>query len=76
MSMLRHMTGPARLLIVGAMLSAALGAQAGAALRPAPAERGHAAAPQQILLSDPELASAEAAGAGWPARAETSSAAT
>jgi hypothetical protein len=55
--------------LAGAVLAAALGMRAGAALRPDPAEQGPAAAPQQIVLNATELASAERAGGGWPARA-------
>lgn len=57
------------LVLAGAVLAAALGTGAGAALRPEPAERGAAAAPQQLVLNATELASAERAGGGWPARA-------
>jgi hypothetical protein len=57
-----------RRLAVGAAIAAALGSSAGAALRPGPAERGAAAAPQLILLDDPALSHAERAGGGWPAR--------
>ncbi|MGA0607293.1 hypothetical protein ACO2Q0_14980 [Phenylobacterium sp. VNQ135] len=70
MSANRHRThDPARLLLAGAALAAALGTGAGAALRPDGTERGRPAAPQQMVLSEPELALAEAAGGGWPASA-------
>lgn len=58
-----------RLVLAGGVLAAALGARAGAALRPQPEERGLVAAPQQIVLDDAGLASAERAGGGWPMRA-------
>lgn len=64
----------ARLLVAGSVLAALLGARAGATLRPDPAERGRAAAPQQMILQDAELASAEAAGGGWPDRAPAAAA--
>lgn len=67
--MLGRLSGTARLLTAGAVFAAALGTGAGAALRPDPAERGRAAAPQQMILTAPELAMAEAVGQGWPARA-------
>ena len=55
--------------LAGAALAAALGARAGTALKPDPHEQGAAAAPQQIVLNAAELATAERAGGGWPARA-------
>jgi alpha-beta hydrolase superfamily lysophospholipase len=64
------LTATGRLVLAGAVLAAALGTGAGAALRPEAAERGPAAAPQQMILTAPELAMAEAAGGGWPARAQ------
>jgi len=57
------------LLPAGAVVAAALGIRAGVALRPEPGEQGAPAAPQQIVLNATELASAEKAGGGWPARA-------
>ncbi|WP_041373258.1 hypothetical protein [Phenylobacterium zucineum] len=58
-------------LLIGAALAAALGSSAGAALRPAPAERGGPAAPQQIYLDGVALSAAEQSGGGWPARARS-----
>lgn len=60
------MTATGRLVLAGALLAAVAGARAGATLRPDPAERGLAAAPQQIFLEGAELAGVERAGDGWP----------
>lgn len=65
----RQITVTSGLVLAGALLAAVAGARAGATLRPEQAERGAAAAPQQILLKPPELAAAERAGGGWPGRA-------
>lgn len=69
MSKTRQTMTTGAFVLAGAVLAAALGARAGTALRPEPMERGMAAAPQQIVLNATELASAERAGGGWPARA-------
>ena len=58
----------ARRLLVGAGLAAILGTTAGAALRPAAAERGAPPTPQLIEVAAHELAALEAGGRGWPAR--------
>lgn len=55
-------------LTIGAAAAALLGSSAGAALRPEPPERAAPAAPQQIFLSDIDLAAAERSARGWPAR--------
>lgn len=69
MSNARQITTTGAFVLAGAVLAAALGVQAGTALKPEPTERGVAAAPQQIVLNATEMASAERAGGGWPARA-------
>lgn len=48
----------------GGLVAAVVGVLAATALKVAPAEAGVAAAPQQICISDSELAQAEAS--GWP----------
>ncbi len=66
MTFVRHMADTARLVLAGAALAAVLGTGAGAALRPDFEAREARAAPQQLILSGAQLASAEAAGLGWP----------
>lgn len=58
-----------RFALAGAAMAAALGAEAGAALRPAPEERGAAPAPQLMVVDQRHLVELEDAGGGWPGRA-------
>jgi hypothetical protein len=64
---IKNRTGP-RIVLAGAVLSAVLGVEAGAALRPAAEERGKPPPPQLMVVAEPQLVVLEAAGAGWPGR--------
>lgn len=57
-----------RIAVIGAVLAATLGVEAGAALRPGPEERSAPPPPQLMVVDDPELVALEDAGAGWPGR--------
>lgn len=58
----------ARIVLIGALLAAALGIEAGAALRLAPQERSAPPPPQLMVVTEPQLVAMEEAGAGWPGR--------